>query len=138
MLRGLCLSSVKKMAGTKGKKPSPQCWPCRGGGGGRSVWCGVCETGALPLQMDTLCSPNTESWWRSPILFTIPNFGGWVLPQTTPHIAPPGLLQVLGSPGEQALAAAQKGSSQLETVNSSPQLRWMSSAPWKCHHLNRA
>lgn len=105
--RGICwrcphLSPMKKTAGTKGKELSP----VLGMGG---------KTGALLLQMDALCSPNTESRWGSPLLLT-------VLPQTDPHNAPPGLPRVLGSPGERALAAAaQEAASQLERVNSSPQ-----------------
>lgn len=67
----------------KGEK-SPNLSPLPVGGG---------ERGAL-------YSPNTKSWGGVCLS------EGWSLPQATPCITPPGLLQVLGFPRERALAAA--------------------------------
>lgn len=106
----VCLSPMKKTAGTKGEKKPLSPVLAMGG-----------EIGALPLEMDALCSPNTESWWGSPVLLTISRSGCWLFPQTTTPTTPPGLLWIPGSPGEQGPVAAQEAASQLETVNSSPQ-----------------
>lgn len=63
VLGGVCLSPMKKTVGVQRGKKIPNLSPVLAMGG---------ETGALPLHKDALCSPNTESSWGSPVLFSVP------------------------------------------------------------------
>lgn len=102
---GSVLSSAKKTAGTKGKRNLP-----RAGG----------ETEAVPLQMDALCSPNTDSWWGFPVLLTVPLLRRGFSPHPI-HCFPRDAADPERPVGAIPAAAAREAGSQLETVNSSSQ-----------------
>lgn len=78
------------------------------------------ETEAVPLQMDALCSPNTDSWWGSPVLLTVLLLRWGFSPDPT-HCFPKDAAGPELPVGATPAAAAQEAGSQLETVNSSPQ-----------------